>query len=93
MLAFQRDLPTLEGLNAQVLGVSFDDVETLRRFAAENGIGFPLISDPEGKLKALYSTERINYLIDAGGVVRHIERGVPDNRNFVRELERLRAAP
>lgn len=61
---------------------------TLNRFAEEFGITFPLISDATGELKALYSTQRINYLIDKEGTVRVIQRGVPANAYF---LEKIRA--
>jgi peroxiredoxin len=45
MRAFQKDLLKFESLNAQVLGVSADDIETHKRFSTELGLKFPLISD------------------------------------------------
>jgi peroxiredoxin Q/BCP len=62
---------------------------TLNSFAAEHGITFPLISDKDGKLKSLYSSRRINYLIDMEGTVRVIQKGVPANKYFIEKIKSL----
>lgn len=90
MQAFQRDLKSFERLNAQVLGVSGDSLETHRGFAARFGIAFPLIADEGGKVAALYGGKtRITYIIDRKGVIRHVARGVPDNEELLKVLERI----
>ena len=89
MQAFQRDLKDFEGLNAQVLGVSGDSVETHRRFAAENGLGFPLIADVKGEIARLYPGGRVTYIIDKTGTVRFVLEGVPDNKVLLGELRRI----
>jgi peroxiredoxin (alkyl hydroperoxide reductase subunit C) len=44
---FQAERPAFEARGGQILGVSVDDVETHRAWAAElGGLGFPLLSDP-----------------------------------------------
>ncbi|UCF89704.1 MAG: redoxin domain-containing protein [bacterium] len=88
-MAFKKDLNTFESLNTQVLGVSSDSIETLKAFADENGIAFPLISDAGGKLKSLYSNKRINYLIDRSGVVQMIQNGIPKNDFFIQKIRAL----
>jgi len=80
---------TFENLNTQVLGVSADSIEVLKAFAEENGISFPLISDRDGNLKALYSRKRINYLIDRNGVVQMIQNGIPKNEYFIEKIRNL----
>ena len=40
---------------AQVVGVSTDDLDTLRKFKLETKAPFTLLSDPRGKVAAQYS--------------------------------------
>ena len=93
MQAFQDDLLKFESLNAQVLGVSVDDLETHKRFSAELGLTFPLISDSDRKLARLYGTGRITFLIDKEGVVRLIQAGFPKNEEILAELRKLEKKP
>jgi peroxiredoxin len=79
----------LEGLNTQVMGISRDSMDTVKRFAEEFGITYPLISDGGGVVKKLYPGERINYLIDKTGTIRLIVRGVPDNRLIIDKVKAL----
>lgn len=88
-MAFKEDLKTFESLNTQVLGVSGDSMNVLKAFAEQNGITFPLISDADGKLKALYSRKRINYLLDRNGVVQMIQNGIPKNEYFIDKIRTL----
>lgn len=90
MIAFQRDLEEFEALNAQVIGVSGDSLGTNNRFAVENGIEFPLVSDENGSIKKKYGRGRVTYLIDKSGVVRFVQKGVPDNYEFLKKLEQLK---
>jgi peroxiredoxin Q/BCP len=79
MQSFQRALEKFERLEAQILGVSSDSMETHMKFAKEYNITFPLISDNERQIKDLYGSIRITYLIDKKGIVRFIQKGVPEN--------------
>jgi len=49
-VAFQKELKTLEGLNAQVVGVSKDGVESHKKFAEEYDLTYPLLADVDKKL-------------------------------------------
>lgn len=89
MAAFQRDLASFERLDTQVLGVSPDDLETHRRFAESLKLGFPLVVDPGGELASRYGQGRIAFVIDKQGVVRHVEKGMPDNRRLLDLLGKL----
>ena len=64
-------------LGAVVVGVSTDDVDTLRRFGELCAAPFALASDPTREIRRLYDVERrlrlgtsrVTYVIDAGGVI------------------------
>ena len=78
---FNALLPKFRKLGAQVLGASRDSLKSHQNFAAKQGFGFELVSDPEGKLcnafgvikpKKLYGREyvgieRSTFLIDPDG--------------------------
>ena len=89
MQSFQRDLEKFEGLDTQVLGVSSDNLETHMKFAKEYNITFPLISDERSVVKSLYSKWRITYLIDKKGIIRFIQKGVPENNDFLKHIRIL----
>ena len=89
MKAFQADIAAFERLNTQVLGVSPDDVETHKRFAESLKLTFPLVSDPDGKIRSQYGPGRIAFFIDTKGIVRLIVEGMPDNKKVLADIERL----
>ena len=64
---------------AEVIGVSTDSVESHEGFAGEYALPFQLLSDAEGRVRDLYGvstlfgyTDRITFVIDEQGVVRHV---------------------
>jgi len=90
MQAFQADLAGFERRNAQVMGVSSDTIGTHRKFAKKYGIGYPLIADPLGRVMNLYGgQDRVTFLIDRAGIVRHVVRGVPDNKELLGKLDEM----
>jgi len=89
MQAFQNDLARFEKLNAQVLGVSPDSVATHIEFAKKYGLKFPLLADEQGQMQKLYAPGRVTFLIDKAGVVRFIQKGIPDNKVLLKELAKL----
>ncbi len=89
MQAFQRDLEKFEGLDTQVLGLSGDSLVTHAKFADEYNITFPLITDKDNHIKDMYGRNRITYLIDKKGVIRFIQAGVPENKDFLKEIKKL----
>jgi len=90
MQAFQADLSRFESLNAQVLGVSPDNVETHTKFSASLGLRFPLVTDKDGAIQKRYAPGRITYLIDADGIIRFVQKGMPKHEDFLRELGKLK---
>ena len=87
--AFQKDIKRFEDLNTQVLGVSYDSIETHKKFTAEYGITFPLISDENKAVRNLYGKGRITFLIDKKGIIQHIQDGVPKNKKFLKKIKEL----
>jgi peroxiredoxin len=94
-------LPMLEELRRefpadafQILAVNVDkDPGKARAFLARFPIGYPSVSDPEGKLPETYglSTMPSSYLIDRQGVVRYVHEGfrpkdIDEIRARIREL-------
>ncbi|MBW8835472.1 MAG: peroxiredoxin [Burkholderia sp.] len=86
-----RDLyPKFKKAGAEILGVSRDSLRSHDNFKAKLELPFPLISDPEEKLCALFGVikmkkmygkevrgiERSTFLIDGDGVLRQEWRGV-----------------
>ena len=88
MKAFQNDIARFEKLNAQVLGVSGDSLETHQAFAKELGLSFPLLVD-DGSICKHYGSGRITHLIDQQGIVRYVHKGMPDNDTLLQEIEKL----
>lgn len=89
MQAFQNDLARFEKLNAQVLGVSPDSVATHIEFAKKYGLKFPLLADEQGQMQKLYAPGRVTFLIDKDGVVRFVQKGIPDNKVLLKELAKF----
>ena len=79
---FQRDLPEYQARNAQVIGVSADDVESHAEFCDAEALVFPLLSDPDGQVSRAYGSwmkpmsMRHTYLIDPDGVLKERFLGV-----------------
>ena len=67
-----RDLSTSAALNAQVLGISADDLSSHEDFARENDLPFPLLSDPEHEVALRYGAygEKRNYGKTYEGILR-----------------------
>lgn len=89
MTVFQLHQKKFEKLNTQVLGVCADTIKTHQEFADKYDLRFPLISDEKGEISRLYDPGRVTYIIDKAGIVRFIQKGVPDNKVLLLELEKL----
>jgi thioredoxin-dependent peroxiredoxin len=78
--AFRDNFEEFRKLDAEVIGISSDSVESHRSFAKKHHLPFTLLSDGEGKVRRLYGVPntlglfpgRVTYVIDEEGVVRHI---------------------
>jgi thioredoxin-dependent peroxiredoxin len=78
--AFRDDYDQFEKLDAEVIGISSDSVESHRRFAKKHDLPFTLLSDEVGQVRKRYGVRnsfglfpgRVTYVIDEEGVVRLI---------------------
>jgi peroxiredoxin Q/BCP len=78
--AFRDDYDEFGRLDAEVIGISSDSVESHKSFAAKYDLPFTLLSDEGGWVRRLYGVPntfglfpgRVTYVIDEEGVVRHV---------------------
>jgi peroxiredoxin Q/BCP len=73
---FQRDLGAFQAAQAAVVGISADDPDSHASFCSEEGLAFPLLSDPGGEVSRAYGSwiapfsQRHTFLIDPRGILR-----------------------
>jgi peroxiredoxin len=102
-LALVREsLPTFESEAVQVLGVSCDPVFTLRAFADQERLSFPLLSDfwPHGDTARAYGVfdqdrgcaQRATFIVDRAGVVRWTVLNAMADPRDLQEQARVLAA-
>lgn len=97
------NLPKFSDRDTQLLAVSNDSIHTLRVFAEQEGLEYPLLSDfwPHGETSRAYGVfdedkgcaVRGTFVIDKEGVVRWtVVNGLPDARDlneYVKALDTL----
>jgi peroxiredoxin Q/BCP len=81
--SYNDDLSQFEALNAQVIAISAQSVESHTKFAEKHGFKFPLLADTDKSVAAAYGTlgplgfpRRSVFIIDADGVVRYAHRAI-----------------
>jgi len=101
MEGHQRNLYLYERLNARVLGVSKDDVTTLKYWAKSLDLTFPLLSNVTGFLGNYFHVKpepgskdypifgRKTVIIDKAGVIRYERDGSPDYKEILLFLKKL----
>ncbi len=88
--------------DTEVLAISTDPVYSLRAFADQDGLNFPLLSDfwPHGEVARSYDVfdevkgcaRRSSYVIDKEGIVRwSVHNAMPEGRDLDEHLAQLRA--
>lgn len=83
----------LRKFDAEVIGVSSDSVDSHKGFAESCGLPYPILSDEEKKVRALYSVPstlgiisgRVTYIIDKEGIVRGVFSSQLQPERHVRE--------
>jgi peroxiredoxin Q/BCP len=80
--AISPTVPEIRALGAEIIGISFDDAEANQRFAEQEALDFPLLSDPDMSVGQRYQVRRsadeafhtaprrTTYIIDPAGNVR-----------------------
>ena len=83
MTAYQAGIAKFEGMDTQVFGISADNLPTLRHWAEEMKLPFPLLSDfKDRKVIQAYGillpagmANRATFVVDVDGKIQHIEEG------------------
>ena len=101
---FRDNIFAFRDLNAQIIGVSLDDVESHRAFAENHGLPFPLLADVEGNTASAYGVKtrmlgmevakRQTFIIAPGGTIaKHYPKVDPSehSRQVLADLETLGA--
>lgn len=92
---FQQDLPKYQAKNAQILGISADDVQSHAEFCDSEGLRFPLLADTKGTISKAYGSWlgamslRHTYLVDPDGILRDRFVGVQPAIHSAEVLARL----
>jgi len=101
---FRDNIFAFRDLNAQILGVSLDDVESHKAFAENHGLPFPLLADVDGTAATAYGVKtrmigmeiakRQTFIIDPSGSIRkHYEKVDPSkhSKQVLADLKELGA--
>jgi peroxiredoxin len=48
-----------------------------------------LVSDTKKSIRKSYGRGRVTYLIDKNGIIRNVQKGVPDNQALLEKLEQI----
>lgn len=78
--AFRDKYEAFKELDAVVVGISSQSVESHKAFASHHGLPFTLLSDLGNRVRKLYVVSatlgivpgRVTYVIDKGGIVKHV---------------------
>lgn len=81
--SYSEGLSQFEALDAQVIGISAQDVDSHEAFSVKHGLGFPLLADVDKAVAAEWGTlgplgfpRRSVFIIDGAGVVRYAHRAM-----------------
>ena len=83
MKAYRDQYAKVTEKGAQVVGISTDDVATLKRFKDENRLPYPLLSDQGGKIAKQYGgtipvfgvANRATFVLEKDGTVKSVITG------------------
>ncbi len=89
---FRDSIFAFRDINAQILGVSLDDVESHQEFAEDHSLPFPLLADTDGEASNAYGVKtrmfgmtvakRQTFIIDPdGNVAKHYAKVKPDEHS------------
>jgi thioredoxin-dependent peroxiredoxin len=94
---FRDQYDIFTSLDAEVLGVSGQSVESHKSFATHHGLPFILLSDVDNKVRKLYGVPatmgiipgRVTFIIDKKGVVRHMFNSQIQPEKHVEEAKQM----
>ena len=81
--SYTADFEEFEGVDAQVLAISPQDVASHEDFADKHGFKFPLLADIDKQVGSAYGVlgpigfyRRSVFVVDGGGVIRYAHRAI-----------------
>ncbi len=97
MCALSDNLDRFNSAGTHVFGVSRDSIASHETFADKYGLNLPLLSDEDGEVARAYGTlrdergycDRVLFVIDRDGVVRHVHEGMPAVEDLLNVVRRL----
>jgi len=101
MEGHQRNLYLYDRFNAHVVGVTVDDVTTLKYWGKSLGLTFPLLSNvsgylgsflgiaPSSEIRGYPVFSRRTVIIDKKGIIRYARDGSPDFKEILLFLKKL----
>jgi len=101
MEGHQRNLSLYDRFNARVVGVSVDDVTTLKYWAESLDLAFPILSNvtgflgrflgvnPSPEIKGYPVFSRRTVIVDKNGIIRYVRDGSPDFKDILLFLKKL----
>ena len=99
--SYNDDIDQFAELDAQVLGISAQDVASHEEFSDKYGFSFPLLADVDKKVAGLYGTlgpigfpRRSVFIVDGEGIIRYAHRAIAGLTfrpvsELIAELEKL----
>ncbi len=98
---FQNDLQKYRAMNAEIVGVSVDSVNSHKQFCAKDSLNFTLLSDQDKKVVAEYGSmanymgmkiaKRNTFLINPEGKIVKVWTGVDPNHHSQEVLAELKS--
>ena len=81
--AYNDGLDQFADLDAQIIGISAQDMASKEAFSSKHGFDFPLLADTDKEVAAAYGTlgpigfpRRSTFIIDAEGIIRYAHRAI-----------------
>ena len=95
--SFRDQYEVLRDAGAEVVGVSSDDQQAHEAFVAKFKLPFVLLSDPGARVRGAYGVKRtlglidgrVTFVIDRGGLVRHVFSSQVRPKKHVEEALRI----
>ncbi len=91
MCTFCKVLSKFASADTEVLGISCDSVNSHEKFAGRFKLKQTLLTDPGGTVGKIYgavaegksTATRVLFVIDKGGIIRFIHKGMPNNAKLL----------
>ncbi|HUL44290.1 MAG TPA: peroxiredoxin [Bacteroidota bacterium] len=98
---FRNEFGRMRELDAEIIGISSDEVASHRRFSEKYDLQYTLLSDPENSVRKIFGVPsslfglidgRVTYVVDKRGIVIHIFESQFQAERHVREAIEVLAA-